>query len=78
MKTLIWNWISSKGLPRKVRDALFLTTMTLINAAIGYLLWLVVGSRFLPDSIEWILCFVGYTAFFPGFFMSILYLFKYE
>ena len=78
MKTMIWKWIDSKKLPGKVRDALFLATMTLIYAAIGYLLWLVVGSRFLPDSIEWILCFVGYTAFFPGFFMSILYLFKYE
>ena len=78
MKTMIWKWIDSKKLPVKVRDALFLATMTLIYALIGFLLWLVVGIRLFGNRVDWMLCFVGFLAIFPGFLMAIIYLYKYE
>ena len=78
MKTMLWNWISGLGLHRKTRNTLFLATITLFYALIGYVLWLLLGTRLLSDRVEWMLCFIGFFAFFPGFLTGIIYLYKYE
>ena len=78
MNRIIWNWIDSKHFPRRIRDALFLAAVTLVYALAGYLLWLILGQRLFSDRVDWMLCFIGFPAFFPGFLMGIIYLYKYE
>ena len=80
MKTLIWNLLSSFGISKKTRKSLFLAMITILYALIGYVLWLVVGERLFPEHRDWMwmLCFVAFAAFFPGFLLGIFYVYNHE
>ncbi|MBQ3384371.1 MAG: hypothetical protein IJG59_04070 [Erysipelotrichaceae bacterium] len=80
MKTMLWNLLGSLGVSKKIRKNLFLALITILYALIGYVLWLVIGERLFPEHRDWMwmLCFVCFSAFFPGFLSGIIYLYKYE
>ena len=78
MKEALWNLLTEKKLPIKARKRLFLAAVTLLYALIGCLLWLLIGNRMFPGRKDWMLCFIGLPAFFPGFLMGILYIYNHE
>ncbi len=78
MKKAIWNLIRKQDMSVKTKKRLFLIAVTVIYALIGCLLWLLVGTRLFPGRKDWMLCFIGFPAFFPGFLLGILYIYNHE
>ena len=78
MKELIWNLIGKSNLSENDKKNLFLLVMTEIYGVIGYLLWLIIGRQLFDNRIDWLLCFIGLPAFFPGFLFAIFYVYNHE
>lgn len=74
---ILWNAVN--GLDRKsgVKAKIFLWILVAVNSGIGAGLWLLFGRLFLP-GIDWLLCFIGYPAFFVGLLGGIFYLCNHE
>ncbi|MBQ1877724.1 MAG: hypothetical protein II161_02815 [Erysipelotrichaceae bacterium] len=78
MKKAIWDLLKGQKMSVKARKRLFLAAVTLLYALIGCLLWLLIGNRLFPGRKDWMLCFIGFPAFFPGFLLGILYIYNHE
>ena len=78
MKKTIWNLISKSNLSDSNKKNLFLLVITEIYGVIGYLLWLLLGRNLLSDRLDWMLCFIGFAAFFPGFLFGIFFIYNHE
>ncbi|MCR5747622.1 MAG: hypothetical protein K6G03_07925 [Lachnospiraceae bacterium] len=71
----IWNIVGSLRLKNAVKKKLFVLIMVFINILAGALVWYLAGRIFLPQT-EWLLCFMGYPAFFIGFFGGNIFLYN--
>ncbi|MCR5067263.1 MAG: hypothetical protein K6A14_04280 [Erysipelotrichaceae bacterium] len=78
MKKTIWNLIGKSNLSENDKKNLFLLVMTEIYGVIGYLLWLIIGRQLFDNRLDWLLCFIGFSAFFPGFLLAIFYVYNHE
>jgi hypothetical protein len=62
---------------KEIKNKLYLGVLIAINIVMGGVAWLLFGRLVLPGT-DWLLCFMGYTAIFIGFFGGILYLYNHE
>ena len=69
----LWNYCKVKDWNEKRKVRSFLTMNTLIFAVMGLLAWTAV-RLFAFNSIEWMLCFIGYPAVILGIFGGSIYL----
>lgn len=75
--SMLWKTLNERNFPKETKSGLFLTLLFFANAAIGGLIWLLLGRSVLPEG-EWLFCFMGYPAVIIGFFGGILYLYNHE
>ncbi|MCR4997965.1 MAG: hypothetical protein K6A61_11785 [Butyrivibrio sp.] len=73
----LWNVVNGLAVKSNVKIIVFLWIFVAVNIGIGAGLWLLFGRLFFPE-IEWLFCFMGYSAIFIGFFGGILYLYNHE
>ena len=76
-KDMIWQYCQRKTWKRDTKINLFLFLHTIIWAIAGICLWSLV-SIFILRDIGWMLTFVGYAAFFPGFIGGIMFLWSHD
>ena len=73
----IWTMVNAWNMEKEVKTNCFLLILCLMSALAGLFLWLVFG-RILWGEVKFLLCFVGYSMVFFGFFGGILYLYNHE
>ncbi|MDD6038999.1 MAG: hypothetical protein PUD20_09440 [bacterium] len=71
----LWEKIESKGFSKEDTRRLFLLLNSMKFSLCGFAVWLLV-SRFALGTIEWAICFIGYSGFFIGYLGGFLYLCK--
>ncbi len=73
----LWNVVNGLDSKNDVKAKIFLWSWVVANMVIGAGLWFLFGRIFLSE-IEWLFCFIGFTALFVGFYGGILYLYNHE
>lgn len=70
----LWNRIESMSVNEAIKKNVFLALHTIIWSLFGLVLWFCI--RWIAcDSIQWAVCFWGYTGFF-GFMGGVFFLWK--
>ena len=73
--TVIWNYVNKKLVRDHAKISCFLIANVMFWGMIGFLLWSVI-QLFALKTIDYALCFIGYTAFFIGIVGGTLFLWK--
>lgn len=73
----LWNAINKLRIKKNMKNKLFLSVLIIINLIFGFLLWMALG-RFVLLGIDWLVCFLGYPAYFIGYFGGTIYLYNHE
>lgn len=73
----LWDYLQNSNLKRKTKIKVYLIVSIFLTALSGAILWLIIGRMFL-SSICWLVCFIGYPAFFIGGLGAIFYLYGHE
>ena len=75
---LLWNFSKKTDMSSNTaREKLFVALCTVLFALLGLIVWFFLHF-FICNSIYWLLCFIGYPAFFAGFVGGIFYTWKME
>lgn len=62
---IIWNLTEKLSSKKEIRREVFLVVNSIIFSVIGFIIWAVI-SRFVLQSLDWMICFIGYFGFLGG------------
>lgn len=71
--TGLYYLIDKRNISNKAKRNIFLFINSVIFSIVGFMVWLVV-SRFTLSTLDWAICFTGYSGFFIGFIGGFLFL----
>lgn len=75
--TVLYELINKKFWDNLKKAYIFLLANILVCSLIGFLLWRIIFSHSL-EGIDWMLCFIGYPAFFIGFLGGLMTLYNHS
>lgn len=73
----LWFIINKTRWSRSLKNAFFITLMTLGASMAGGMVWLLIGRLFWAD-ISGLFCLAGYAGMYVGFVGAILYLYNHD
>lgn len=73
----IWKFVSERKIAEERKYQLFLFLNSILFAVIGLGVWFIV-SMFALCTLEWAICFTGYSGFFFGFVGGFFFLCQQE
>lgn len=69
----LWEWVDKKNLSEKAKTRVFLFLNIVLCGVLGFLVWMVI-SRFGLSTLDWAVCFIGYSGFFVGYLGGFFFL----
>ena len=70
---MIWSVLENKNWNDKCKKYLFLLINCLLFCVLGFVAWLIV-RQISFETVDWMICFMGYPTFFLGFVGGVVYL----
>lgn len=72
---MLWKTVNKPCRSEKTNGNIFLFLNTIIFTCLGLMVWLVVRF-FALETIDWAICFAGYSGCFIGFIGGVLFLWR--